>query len=1294
MSASLRLLITDYQNIGRFRWRLEDANGRTLADHNVNLNTAAPAYAGYVDLPTYLRHYTAIRTNSEMLVEIGDWIGEHVFGPILTAILKNLMPPVTTVAVVAPLHAQDLLARPLELASTNGKTLTQNKIRLIYEREGASAPKPKTAGNPLRILAVFSLPEAGAPLNLRQERYTLEQFVRSLQASGKAVELRVLQYGATRETLEQALNDGDGWDILHFSGHGLNGVLVLEKPDGTSDTITTDELEALLDDVKGRVQLLFLSACLSGATSLSSARRALGLAAMPMRDDQGMPGEETETVQATALPSLGQTLAERLDCAAIAMRYNVGDRFARNLSDGLYSALLNDHQPLPRALHTALSRALTSDVEATLPLSAITPVLFGRRATDLRLFFPERPINAALPPSGMAHFLPEPERFVGRLKPMIAGREVIAERGSLRGILYHGMAGAGKTTLATELAYRYREGRFRGFVWHAAAPEGGEIVGEFARFLDALHYQLELTDTALLENADRPAEFNRRTLPRLREYLRSNATLIVIDNLEGLLTPDGNWRAPEWGPLMEALLDRQSQSRIILTSRRVPNSLAALPQLRQLAVHALSLPEAILLARELPNLSTLFADDAGRQLLQWTLHLVQGHPKLLEFADKLAADRTALQAQLQNAEFAAEGNASLQAFFVTGESTREEPQFLYAFTCWTHDLTAQCTSSARLLFQFLACLEEADRDFPTLELTWPVFLTEIPDDLMGSAEARAGAAQFLSEGLRELARCGLIEVQVLPLTEDSPTHASQPVHYVLHPVVAEAGRRDAKPVSRSTVDLTLAGLYYALFQSFLAEEAEGYSSMIVTAAKRALPYLVRQQTWETVAYLIQHIAGRDESSRTLALMLPWLERAAQVQAELGEHGLAAGVLARMLVAAGRKDEAEPRFRELIAQAIEHGDYGTASALAGDLTNLLRDMGRYEEAMMSVKQEIAYDKQAGAGPWTQLSTEIKRLQICNNWGQWHETLVEGETLRKRMDELSKNIGLRQDESVLPYNVREGLLDTLRDAFLYTCQYDQALACNGTIFQSLKTRNADALTISRNRFEDYSPLLNLGRYAEVRVLLQQCQDQFVEAGDNRGLCDVYGAFATLEKQMNNLTDAIRFAKLSLLHSYRAISPDSCASNHNNLANYYTRLGRVTEGQAHRLASCIISLQINVGRQGKRLWILAQNDLSGAPPSFDWVADMVEQVPGVRFRELFARLPHRVPDGDAAITAVWEMARQQQVTQQVVVATLPPDLCAAVEARNEATFNAVMAQLPLEEAKVVARRLTEAGIMHRIF
>ena len=42
-------------------------------------------------------------------------------------------------------------------------------------------------------------------------------------------------------------------------------------------------------------------------------------------------------------------------------------------------------------------------------------------------------------------------------------------------------------------------------------------------------------------------------MPRLRTLLQDAGLLLVLDNLETLLTPDGRWRDPRWTPLVTAL---------------------------------------------------------------------------------------------------------------------------------------------------------------------------------------------------------------------------------------------------------------------------------------------------------------------------------------------------------------------------------------------------------------------------------------------------------------------------------------------------------------------------------------------------------------------------------------------------------------------------------------------------------------------------------------------------------------------------------------------------------------------
>ena len=72
------------------------------------------------------------------------------------------------------------------------------------------------------MLAVFSLPDGVGALNLRKERVALARLVQRIaKVNNKAIELRVLQYGATRDRLDDALDEAAGWDVVHLSGHGL-----------------------------------------------------------------------------------------------------------------------------------------------------------------------------------------------------------------------------------------------------------------------------------------------------------------------------------------------------------------------------------------------------------------------------------------------------------------------------------------------------------------------------------------------------------------------------------------------------------------------------------------------------------------------------------------------------------------------------------------------------------------------------------------------------------------------------------------------------------------------------------------------------------------------------------------------------------------------------------------------------------------------------------------------------------------------------------------------------------------
>ena len=504
-------------------------------------------------------------------------------------------------------------------------------------------------GDRLRMLAIFSLPEGAGALNLRKERFRLARLINNLaKVNSRAIELRVVQYGVTRARLEQVLLEADGWDVVHLSGHGLRGGLVLETDTGGRDLIPAPELVDLLDLAADKIKLVTLSACESAAVTAKQQLHLLGL-------DQDPAGEDPAAVvpAGVGLSSVAGGLVERLDCAVLAMRFPVTDDFSIALADSFYDLVLGKDQPVDRALALTIARVIPAVPTAAVPaVSVATPALFGGAAADLHLVPPEgEPEVFGVERQRMAGFPAQPERFVGRVGALARAAAVLAPDSGWSGLVFHGMAGAGKTTCALELAYTHQDS-FQGLVWWAAPPEREDIATALTSFGLALEQQLGLR----IVHTFAAAETLRRVLPGLTELMEQQRLLVVIDNAESLLTDTGGWRDPNWELLVAALTAHQGLSRLVLTTRLLPADLDGRVVVE--AVHALTLAESMLLARELPNLTRLLdgtdlptdlSADQARGLVARTLQIVQGHPKLIELADGIASDPTELAARLDDA---------------------------------------------------------------------------------------------------------------------------------------------------------------------------------------------------------------------------------------------------------------------------------------------------------------------------------------------------------------------------------------------------------------------------------------------------------------------------------------------------------------------------------------------------------------------------------------------------------------------------------------------------------------------
>jgi len=1217
----------DFKDPQHWRWVLKDCQGKFLADHEVGLDSGDPNYTAFMDMESFLKANSSpdrwLEDQMRLMEQVGSWIGKEALGSVGERIAKFSTP--VTVLVKVPPEASGLLYRPWEMVIAGGKPLALRNASLVYAIMGEK-PEIKTVPvqNRLRMLAVFSLPTDASSLSLRRERYQLMKLIRDLaQTRGFAIDMRILQYGTTRESLQEALEEGEGWDLIHFSGHGDKALLILEKPDGRHDTVSSEELSDLLSLACGRLKLITLSACFSAAATV---KETLEWLKIPVAETEGEV-KVSASPQQPPIPALAVELMTKLDCAVLAMRYPIGDEFAINLASEFYRLLLEKGNTLPRSLQLAMQKILKEGYSAaTPPLSWATPALFGSRSAELMLRIPKEPQGQFVSPMiGLSYFPPEPKRFVGRTGPLGRASSALARDSEKRGVLFQGMVGGGKTACALETVYlQSRSQRFRHFVWHQAPKENEEIEGSLVKL--ALDIEKQLPWVKMVQLVDRAEEF-KAWLPVLSKMLEQNSILIVLDNLENLLTSDDGWKDERWGWLIEALLNHDGFSRLILTSRNPLRDLEGNNRLIVERINSLSRNEAMLLAREMPNLGRLLLGkspgelERSRDLVRRTLALVQGHPKLIELADAQASNPEALEKYLESAIGAwSEEKNHMDRFFLEGESARTAEEFLNVLHRWTQEISRSLPQTSRTLFQFLCALEDADRLEWILKQVWPKIWEALSPD---------GDAPDLEQVLSPVKSAGLLELQSI----------GEQVRYSIHPGVAQAGLEEADEKFRTAVNSLMANFWIAVFNAARSSETEEMGQFVIMAGMRAPSYLIRQNEWSVVSYFLEAVIYRDESPMTIASVLPLLRHSAKLaigtDRELEEYG----ILAKVLLKGGRWQEAENIIRLLIPRFVSKGNFKGALKSAGDLFDILRDTGRFGETIKITEMIKDYTRQAGLGPWTQLMHEGYMLQAMIFLEKYEEVLRSVEDLRPKMKSLPEKSKL--DEMVTPWKTREFILGSGQMAAVRLGKAKKALEISAERVALKEARGASELELTWTRFNEYSSLLELKCYDEAEKLLVACREVFEKERSIKGLSVVFSALGDLKNKLGQRAQAIRFEEMALRYKYIRGDPDSISISHFNMGNYLALEG-LQSAIDHRLAATAIVLQIGSGRFAsalKRLAIdLHEFGPKALPGSFDQLCDRVEEVEGVRFRELWARLPKREKDGDQLLKEIIEAAKAQ--------------------------------------------------------
>jgi hypothetical protein len=378
MPAHFDLIITaDYPN-RTAELRLLDAHGSQLAYRQTDFKTIVVSrQQGLLDLRNYLRYYVEEGKEAASVAEIGVCIAEEVLGEEMfrtlaasgsQRTLRIQLPDATE----EENHLAAALARvPWEMAraAANQPTLGARNllVRIVHDRvEPATQPLALGRDECLRVLFIFAEARGSRSLAARLERRVLRKLFDTEIYPQRRIVAHFLTHGVTRERLQAQIQENGGYHIVHWSGHGHLNLLELAKPGGAKDHLSGEDPLNLFIKAGGFLPgFFFLGACHSGDILrvkdwndfLAVAQgKELGTKNTPASET---PGSESRDIALDREPGYTGTAHALLQggvSSVVAMRYAVGDDYARDLSVELYRALLAHAQPKSAAAALTMAR--------------------------------------------------------------------------------------------------------------------------------------------------------------------------------------------------------------------------------------------------------------------------------------------------------------------------------------------------------------------------------------------------------------------------------------------------------------------------------------------------------------------------------------------------------------------------------------------------------------------------------------------------------------------------------------------------------------------------------------------------------------------------------------------------------------------------------------------------------------------------------------------------------------------------------------------------------------------------
>lgn len=1143
------------------------------------------------------------------------------------------------------------IARP----AMGRETLAERNLRLVHqvsEREPASQALPIREGEELRVLFVFADAKGIHPLGMRQERRELtELFAREIYPKRKVL-AHFLGHGVTRAQLLEQVRAHKGYHAVHWSGHGATNTLVMCKPGGEEDRISGGELIQVFKEAGGHLPRLFvLSACHSGnvgdsITFSEFLARVLGRGG-PSRE--ALP-KDLEFEREPSFVGTAHALLQGGVPAVVAMRFSVSDDYARELARLLYKFLLAD--PGNKAVDEALMLAraqLLRDKSGRFPTGDhATPLLYGGeppfQLAGGRSSALADGRRRRLHDIGELRMAQHPG-FVGRTWELAGlGSDFI---GTAQGFevkpvaMISGLVGMGKTAIVAE-ALELWEDRFDWVLIYQGKPNALTFDATFRGIhLDLLGedgiYAKHVTEhrsDAIWRAATTEfhgEERHRRLVSNLVRAMAQEKILLVLDNFETALKPHAEgdseqlWacQEPAWDYCFSELATNLegTGSRVLVTTRQPLASLAK--KAYCVVLGPLTEGEAALFLRQHPVLSRMLFGSSNEEcaLVYRLLHASRFHPLLMDRLARLfvAELRSQLLAALESLE-KQKGYADLPELLNGSHRGATENDYLRDALESSIDLLIfEAGPDSRLLLWIVSLMNQPEA-LGLLRAVWEGQESaqmqqlrqlkslldnqnSLPRDLREKFETmpldlRVRIAdqppiprqrRDLEAHLQRLVRIGLVTEEYMNGDKENATVACHDLVRERIWVFMDRHPKERGDLTADSVRLSFVDFLADTFEQLLPHNGE----LALSAGSRALVYCVDSMAWNQLGDLASSVINSTRGPRLINVLLPHLQKAAELAPEGWPRWSCKAYLADALRQGGHAAASLPFYEEAASAAFmvaENGGAGADQALidygaiAGNWAGALLQVGQLPAARERTLESAKALRRVGRPAVEVLARELEAARISVIEGrpeqvdEFIDTAVQQIAGWWHRGTLGENVPEAPDSKFLAVALI-GALNIAAEAHFARENWSAALAPITMTLKVMQKLGRPAEDIAWARANLGSLLLQLRRFGEAKTELEACLPAL--AGDHASIAKVLGCLADLLGQQGDFGQAITQQRRALGLRESLPDPADRASSHNNLANYLENRGEaadLAESQLHQLASLAYRLAAGLGQDLK--------------------------------------------------------------------------------------------------------------------